>query len=174
MPASNERVPNKALSGTELKQIILNQITATLDRDGMLSNNIAFGRVSFEVRVSMHLDNPMYPLHTIEVLSVPASKQQIVAKPELAAIELGPLVEPLSEDERMPSTELATQIASPNMARVSNGMPLQIQKRNLNTGQMETVEQKFVGDMPDPEEVGNITVQRDTAKEQRDKWKRRR
>jgi hypothetical protein len=44
MGASHDRIPNKPLSGTELKAIILRDVAAILDRDGMYTNNIAFGQ----------------------------------------------------------------------------------------------------------------------------------
>lgn len=170
MPASHERVANRPLSGTELKKIILKDVEAILDKDGMLSNNLAYGRIAYEVRVSMHLDNAAYPEHISTIYSRPRSKSEVEKEPELAAIELGPLVEPLTEDETVASTEVQRQIASPNMARVENGLPLQIEKRDLDTGTVKIVEQKFKGDIPDPAEVGNVVTASLTSEDQRAKW----
>ena len=172
MPASHERVPNKSLSGTELKQIILNDVKNMLDRDGMFGNNLAFARVAYEVRVSMHLDNPSYPEHVSTTVSRPHSKQQIEKQPELAAIEIGPLVEPVTDEEAITSEERQRQINSPNMARIENDMPLTISKRDMDTGRPIEVQQKFTGDMPDPAEVGNVSADSNKSEEQRDKWGR--
>src|SRR2546429_7494529 len=118
MPISNERVPNRPLSGLELAKIIQKDVQDILSRDGMFTNNIAFARVSYEVRVSLHLDNPVYPEHISTTLSRPASKQQVEAQPELAAIETSPLKDPLSVEELIASEERHREIQSPNMARV--------------------------------------------------------
>lgn len=171
MPASHERIPNRSLSGTELVQIIERDVHNILTRDGMFTNNIAFARVSYEVRVSVHLDNPIYPEHIAIVLSRPQSKQEIEKDPQLAAIEPSPLVEPLTEQETVFSEEMHREIASPNMARIEHEIPLIIEKRNLDTNMIERKEQKFVGDIPDPATVGNITSDKSTGDDQRQQWK---
>lgn len=166
MPASHERVPNRPLAGNELVQIIEKDVHDILARDGMFTQNIAFGRASYEVRISMHLDNPIYPQHVATIQSRPAAVNVISLKPEMAALETFPLADnegnkpELTEDETMFSTERHREIASPNAARVEHGMPLKIEKRNLDTGVTELKDQKFVGDLPDPLSVGNLT--RDT------------
>lgn len=176
MPASHERVPNRPLSGLELAQIIEKDVKNILQRDGMLSNNVAFSRVSFEVRVSIHMDNPIYPEHVITVHSRPPAVNVLPIHPELAALESAPLSDgegegpELSEDETVFSVETHRQVASPNMARVENGMPIKIEKRNMDTGQVELKDQKFTGDMPDPLSVGNLTQSVDTSEDQRAKW----
>lgn len=178
MPISNERVPNKPLSGPELVQIIEKDVHDILSRDGMFNINIAFRRVSYEVRVTMHLDNPIYPEHVSTTLSRPAGKNVVEVKPELGALEPHPLADnergkpELSEDETIFSQERHREIASPNMARVEHGIPLKIDKRNMDTGVMETKEQKFIGDIPDPLSVGNLTRDLDTASSERVKLNR--
>lgn len=172
MPASNERIPNKGLAGPELLQIIEKDVHDVLTRDGMFSQNLAFGRVSYEVRVSLHLDNPLYPLHVSEVHSRPASIQQVAANAALEAIEFAPLKEPLTEDETVVSNERQRQIASPNMARVEHDLPMTIAKHNLDTGHIENKVIKYVGDTPDPADVGNVIADKETSEDQRSKWKK--
>lgn len=170
MPASHEKIPNRPLAGNELVQIIERDVHDILTRDGMFTQNIAFGRVSYEIRVSLHLDNPLYPQHVSTVMSRPASKQQIAADPALAAVEYGPLVDPLTEDETVFAQERHREIQSPNAARVENGMPLILEKKNLDTGAVEQVQQMYKGDMPDPLSVGNLIRDDGVSDDQRQKW----
>ena len=172
MPASHERVPNKALSGAELKEIIKKEVAKILDRDGMYSNNLAYGRVSFEVRVSLHLDNPRYPLHISEVLSRPASKQEVETEPDLAAL-ISPPLEDESDDAVIVSTEEQVAIASPNVARIENDMPLTITTKDMDTGFPKEVQQKFKGSIPDPAEVGNVRKTVDSTQDQKNKWRKK-
>jgi hypothetical protein len=172
MPASHERIPNRLLSGVELRTIILKDVQDILEKDGMFTNNIAFGRVAYEVRVSVHMDNPYYPEHVSTTLSRRASDQQIESNPGIDAIELGPLIEPLSDNDAVFSEERQRQIASPNLARAEHDLPIQIQKRNMQTGIVETHEQKFKGEFPDPAEVGNVVSDKTTIEDQRQKWNR--
>ena len=172
MPASSERVPNSPLSGHELVEIIKKDVADILGRDGLFTSNIAFPRVSYEVRVSVHMDNPMCPKHETVIQSRIASKQQVAANPELASIETPPLAEPLTESETVFSEETTRQVASPNMARIEAGLPIQIDKRNPDTGFMERKDIKYTGDVPEPSSVGNVSETNPTSEDQRQKWNR--
>lgn len=171
MPASHERVPNRPLSGVELRKIIERDVNRILERDGMFTQNIAFGRVSYEVRVSIHMDNPMYPLHEANILSQPASKQEVEADPTLGALGKGPL-DNVSDDEALFSEEVHREIASPNVARLEAELPLIMEKRNMDTGVVEQKEVHYTGDVPDPATVGNVTTETQTINDQRAKWNR--
>lgn len=174
MPSSLDRVPNTPLSGSELRQIIEKRVHEVLMRDGLFTQNIAFSRVSFEVRVSIHLDNPLYPEHISNVYSSIPSKQEVETLPQLGALEPPPLIEPTSDEEAVFSEELAETIASPNMARITNGLPIIVQKTNMDTGQIENKEIKYAnaGGSPDPMSVGNLIRETSTVEDQRTKWKR--
>lgn len=166
MPASHERVPNRALSGSELAKIIKNKVNATIDRDGMFTSHIAYERVSFEVLVTVHMDNPSYPQHVSQALSIGPSKQEVAKDPNMAAIEPFPLSGNVA-DEVIFSQETKVVIESPNVARVENELPLLDQKVDLATGQLVNREIMYRGDMPDPASVGNteeITNKVDEAK----------
>lgn len=168
MPASHERVPNRPLSGRELGEIIKKDAAALVDRDGMFNNNIAYGRVSYELRITMHVDNPIYPEHISKVLSKRASIQEVEAKPELASIEIPPLAEP-SEEDTVVSLERQRTIASPNAARVEHDMPLIMGGHATELQPDGTFDKKikYTGDKPDPASVGNITSDKDVSESQR-------
>lgn len=172
MPASHEQIPNKPLSGSELVEIIEKLVHKTLTKDGMFSQNIAFRRVSAEVRVSLHMDNPVYPEHVATALTQRASIQEIEANPQLAALEAPPLKLPLSGEETVFSEETHIEIASPNMARISNDMPIIQERRNLDTNQIDRKEVRYTGDLPDPATVGNTSTTTGTSVDQRQKWDR--
>ena len=170
MPASNERIPNKPLSGSELKEIILKDVDFVLTRDGMLSHNIAFGRVSYEVRVSIHMDNPLYPEHISVILSRAASKQQVEANPSLSSIEPTPPLKNTSDVDVVFSEEIHREISSPNMARIEASMPVFKLNKNLDTGVVEEIPIKYSGDTVNPGEVGNKKVETRTVEDQSRKW----
>jgi len=143
MPTSNEIVPNRPLTGIEAKQIILADVHAMLDRDGMFTEYIAFSRLSYEVVVKLHLDNPAYPNHT----SVVQSRKE-PSKP--AVIEPPPLANPRPQ----PETEIVVAkrrsrvVESPNKERVKRGMPVTVTARSTETGHFEDKQVKY-----DPESL---------------------
>lgn len=167
MPPTNERIQNKPLSGVELKEIILKDFADMLDRDGMFSNNLGYPRVVYEVRLSLHLDNPLYPQHVSTRPSRPASKQQVEANSAMAAIESPPLNNP--DQDVVSSREVSAAIMSPNMARIEHDMPLK------NTVRGDEKDVKYMGDKPSEEEqkaVGNTKTIKDTSEQQAVAWGR--
>lgn len=171
MPASHEKLPNRNLSGPELASIIKKDVSNIIDRDGMFNNNISYARVSYEVRVSLHVDNPIYPMHVSTTQSRKASIQQVEADPQLMAIETAPLKEPLTQEEVVVSTERSRTISSPNASRVEHDMPLIHTVKDPQSGYVDK-EINYSGDKPDPASVGNVSSDKDTTEEQRTAWGR--
>lgn len=169
MPATYERIPNRNLSGPELAAIIIKDVQDIISRDGMFNLNISYGRVSYEVRISLHMDNPIYPQHITTVLSKGPSVQEAAASPQLTALEPPPLKAPLTEGEAVSSTEKHRVIMSPNMSRIENDMPLIQSVRDPQLGPVDK-EVKYTGDKPDPASVGNATTEKDTTEQQRATW----
>lgn len=165
MPASNEQIKNRLLSGAELSKIIQHNVTDILGRDGMFTSRIAFGRVSYEVRVTLHLDNPSYPEHVSVTVSRPPSDQQAEANPALKAIELGMPLKNASEESMVIATEVTATISSPNAARIEHELPLITQALNAN-GYREDKEIKYTGDPIDPVKAGNVATLKDVSEEQ--------
>lgn len=164
MPASHERIANRPLSGQELKEIILKDVARTLDRDGMFIQNIAYSRVSYEVRTTLHLDIMTMPEHISTTLSKAASKQESDAKPELKSIEAGPTLNNPSDDDVVDSVEVHREINSPNGARVEHDMPLPLGKIDVESGKEKTI--TYEGDKPDPESMGNRSSIEDKSDEE--------
>jgi hypothetical protein len=126
MPTGRETVVNKALSGDELKRIILADCQRLVDAEGMLSPHIAFGRVGYTISLKLHVDNPFIPDTTVEIASRTPSIQQLEKSPELAAIESAPLSSPSAESEPG-AMDLTRTIDSPNAERLREGMPVPVQ-----------------------------------------------
>lgn len=169
MPASNERVPNRPLSGIELRTIIQKDVAKILERDGMFTGNIAYNRVAYEVRVSLHAEIAGMPEYLSTTLSRPASKQEIEADPALSAIEEGGKALVNASDESVvSSTETTREIKSPNASRVEHDMPLPLGKLNAE-GREETI--TYEGDKPDPASVGNRSETKDTSEGQEIRWR---
>lgn len=103
MPTKSETAINRALSAAELSTILRRDFDALLARDGMLSSStIAFGRVAYEIRITLHLANPAYPEHRAAAVSRRFSRQEVSADPILAVVEPPPLApepDPLCAEE---------------------------------------------------------------------------
>lgn len=151
MPTSKELVANRPLTGQELSKIILADLAFILARDTMLSAHVAYGRVSYDLRVTLHMDNPAYPEHTTRTVSIRKSDNELVADPSLSAIEGAPPLTSPSKDSVLHSTERHRSIESPNLARLEHGLPVTI---IANDSAGHAVERKVVYPAEAAEGVG--------------------
>jgi hypothetical protein len=124
MPSSREIVLNLALSGDELKEIILADISRLLRAEGMLSSNAAFGKVAYTLALKLHLDNPFFPESLTRIDSQPATLRQVEDSPALASVMRPPL--PSSATRSVGGTVIHRDIASPNVERVRLGIPVPV------------------------------------------------
>lgn len=135
MPTQNEIVTNRALSGTELREIIRQKLDHLMNEEGLLTHYVAYGRIAFTLKLSLHLDNAWNRESEIEGSSAPAG----VNVPELAALESPPLTDP-SADAIISSTQLDYSIDSPNAERLRHGLPVPIDvKQRDGTTSQESV-----------------------------------
>lgn len=135
MPTSKELVSNRPLQGAELTKIILSDVSRILSSSGLLSGHIAYGRVAYEVRVILHMDNPAYPRAEELIQSRPYPKDVTEGEhghPELASVESLPLKD-VSPDAYLAADSLARDIQSPNAARVEHGLPITVIHRTPNS-----------------------------------------
>lgn len=166
MPASNETVPNRPLSGNELKKIILKDVDSILDKDGMFSINIAYGRVAYEITVKLHIDNPMYPEHKTVIASRPPATND----PDLEkkALERAPLRN-TGEEGLAVGMVRERVIDSPNAVRVEMELPVTILRKDLNDGVLK--EEKVTYDNRDmPEGDKGKVVDKDISKSVEEDW----
>ena len=127
MPTSKELVSNKPLAGTELAAIIESDVRRMLDGSGFLRGQVAYGRIAYELRLTLHLDLPSMPLAVDATRSRTQPTAAVAANPALGALEPSmPLAAP-SSDSVLSSTELRRDIQSPNLARVEHTLPIEVE-----------------------------------------------
>lgn len=162
MPTSKEIVHQRPLQGAELSKIIVADITKVLANSGCFTGHIAYGRCAYEVRVILHLDNPAYPTVTETVRSKAYPRDVTEGEhgsSELAAVEPLPLREP-SADAYLAADELHREIVSPNAARVENGLPITVIRREQNSETREelvTYSKDAIEGQPNPNPEPVIT-----------------
>jgi hypothetical protein len=167
MPLARETVHNKPLNGRELKEIIRQDFAKQLESNGLLTDYIGYGRIGYEIRLTLHLDNFARTVATPTVSpSRPASKQEVEAVPGLAAIEAAPLQNP-SPDAVVDGTRLTRNITSPNAERVRAGLGVPIVRQQMDGSKIE----ETVKYPPDPTfGEGNLGIE-DVSAAMRREWK---
>lgn len=140
-PTQRELVSNKALAGTELAQIILSDVARMLSDNGLLAGQIAYSRIAFELRLTLHLGLPSLPVSVDSVLSRPVAADIVAAAPELAALEPGPTLADPPADAIFASTELTRDIDSPNLARIEHSLPIEVTTMGQDGHQTERLVQ---------------------------------
>jgi hypothetical protein len=125
VPTSKEVVSNKSLSGLELASIILADASRMLEGNGLLSGHMAFGRVSYDLTLTLHLDLPQMPESSDSVRSRQRADDEVRAKPELGAIEPMPL-ENATGGAVIDGSLVTRIIDSPNLARIEHGLPIEV------------------------------------------------
>lgn len=163
MPTSNEIASNRPLSGTELRQIMLNDLANILSLDGMFSLHIGYGRVSYKLRVEVQIDNPAYPKHTVQT----QAKAAAVNEPDetLRALTPPPIPSP-SEASVFAASERTRVIDSPNHARLEHNLPITILQRDGNDGILKEREVHYNNEGLEP---GNV-VDEDVTEQAADEW----
>lgn len=133
-----QSIPGRSLNGTELKTILLNDVSRILDQDGMMANHIAYSQVAYEVVIKLHLNNASYPEHTSRTVSRGATDQEIAKSPEsgLESVEAFPMKDLTDETVRV-GRKRDRKITSTNLARIENDIPIEIQVRQSD-GSVET------------------------------------
>jgi hypothetical protein len=159
MPSGKETIVNKALSGSELKEIIRRKLDRLMDNEGLLNAYVAYGRVGFTLNLKLHLDNMMQRESEIEGSSD-------VGTP---GTEAPPLTDP-SPEAIIAGTELDYSIDSPNAERLRHELPVVLDvKQPDGTISQQTVKYPKE-DAPEPLE-GNEQI-RDTTPLARAAWKK--
>lgn len=161
---SRETVVNKALSGSELKRIILADFERALDNDGLLSPHIAYGRISYTLIYRLHMDNPMRPESEMKIDSKPMGKNVVEGAPEYGAIEHPPLTD-ATDDQVVSATTVDRVITSPNAERVRVGIPIPVRVKQMDG--TTTEEQITYPPQPDLGD-GDVTVTDSTDEAERE------
>jgi hypothetical protein len=162
MPTEREAVVNKALSGLELKELILRDVRKLLDADGMLTAISAYSRVAYSFRLRMHLDNLMQRETISHGASAPQPGNAIAQNPQLAAVEGAPPLRDASFDSAVSGVELTRTITSPNAERLNAGMPITVDAREQDGSKVQRSVSYPVpeaGEVPEDVKVDDVTAQ---------------
>jgi hypothetical protein len=130
-----------------------------LNRDAMFSSRLSYPRAAYQIKVQLFLPNPQFPTHTAQTASAnPARNEQDLKKKLLTTPPKGIAATVGMQRDRV--------IESPNLARLSNDMPITIQRRNPESGRIEEVPVQYQGEgatekYPDL----NLPQDKDIAKE---------
>jgi hypothetical protein len=136
---SKELVVNKGLSGEETKQLIRRDFERLLSNEGLLSPHVAYGRIAWDVRLRLHMQNPLLPESESHVKSQRAGRNIIADEPGLAAVEPLPLT-PAPDSATISASEISHEVSSPNLERVHAGLPVPVNvKQNDGTTTQEQV-----------------------------------
>lgn len=152
MPLSTEHVPNKALNGRELIEIVVNDVRRVLEQHGLFSVYVAYPRVAYKIQLHFEFPNPFQK--STDVLITPATapqpKDNILVPPLDFAEGEDEIVEVQLESER--------EVESPNQARIDNLLPITVTVQD----QGKTVERKINYD-PSDYPAGKPPVDRDLS-----------
>lgn len=161
MPTASETVPNKALSGAELKTIMLERFKHLLAGECMLADHVAYGRITYDITLRMHVDNPFVIGPSVSTISAqPVGRNILQSAPEMGAIESGPpLREPLTREATASGSRISEEIKSPNRARLAAGLPVPVDVRQRDGSTLtESVTYPPQEDLSDAK-VEDITAQ---------------
>jgi len=130
-PVQNEKVVNRPLTGSELKSYLLSICQRLLDAEGMLSEHVAFGKVSGNIKLTLKLDNAYFPE---SVTSIDFQKEDLTA--------------PLSNDNEFAQQTATWTMDNPNAERVRLGLKVPVETKQLDgTRQIEHI--LYPSDMED-------------------------
>jgi hypothetical protein len=170
---TRESVPNTALSGAELKQLLRDDTDRLLDNFGELATNTAFGRCSYTIEVRLVLANIWHSDAVIRGESRAAARDQIELRPELTALEPppSPASAPLPADTTVAAESLTRDITSPNLERLRMGLPIPVlQKQPDGTVTTEHITYPKDNDLVTSIGAGQVRIT-DISEETRVAWK---
>lgn len=157
MTLATETVVNRALSGEELKTIIRADFERALAGEGLLSHYLAYGRISYDITLRLHLDNPMCKESSVTV-ATKISADGLTAPP--------PLTDTTPEAVAS-GTRVERAIDSPNAERLRNGIPIPVRSPQ----QDGTVTTELVKYPPDPTLGDGDVKMTDVTADVRAAWK---
>jgi len=122
-----ESIPQRALSGAEIKAIMVEKFQFMLSQNTRLSDYMAYGRLAYDITVRIHVDNA-HPIVDVTE-SAPIGRNIVDSAPELGAIESGPpLVNPSPKAETS-GTRLSNDKTHPNLERLAHHLPIPVETR---------------------------------------------
>lgn len=132
-----EAQPNKALSGKELRNLMVKDFSDMLDQDTMLASHIAYRQVAYSISSKIMLSNPIIPDWTNKVKSKKSTANQVEESEALTAVEAFPLKRTADDEPVNIGVERTRQIVSPNQSRIENELPVPITRRTPDGDSVE-------------------------------------
>lgn len=124
---STSTVPNLALTGAELKQVILDNLKQVLDNDCQFNPFITYRRAAFTVTVVLHAINPD------TVVPKPRARAQTFPKADPGkGIEAKLPLDLLPDEEGvLIGLERTVTVDNPNLTRVHHGIPIVVAQKAM-------------------------------------------
>jgi hypothetical protein len=172
MPASYEAVPNKSISGDEAAQIILSDVKYVLERDGVLTEHIAFPELSYKITVEIQMNNSTYPKHVMFVQSRPKPGQHEAVKPfPLPQVIVGE-GEEAQEQIAGIALERTRKVTNPNKERIKRGMGITVVAPDPKTGHLAERKVKYDESTLSPEDLdlNEGAVDKNVTEAKRKEW----
>jgi len=73
MPTGREVVPNKSLTGSEIRELLRLDFERLMDNEAMLNGYLAYPRIAWIIGLELQMDNALAPRSYIEVMSRPVA-----------------------------------------------------------------------------------------------------
>jgi len=163
---SQEVIANKALSGTELRELVSKDLATMLEMDGMLAGHIAYGTVSYEITVKFHTSRPVEPTWQNRITSRGATLQETELNPGLGLEALAAFPLKDADDDAVAfGMQRTREISSPNLTRIQEGLPILITTRESDGQFQEKSVLYETADLPDGVVVEGVTDKELTAAE---------
>lgn len=135
--------PNKPLSGKELRNLIVNDISSVLDQDVMLQHHVAYKQVAYQITVKIMVNNPIIPDWKNKITSKKSTLQQVDANATMESVEAFPLKHEETDEAMDFGMERTRTIESPNQSRIENGLKVPVTRR---TAEGDVVEEGILYD----------------------------
>src|SRR5262249_53560000 len=110
-PATSEKVVNTALSGKEMKKLILADFERVLANDGSLTDYVAYGRGGWKIVLTLETGNP----RMLESVSTVEGGEKLPIEGAVTT-----------------ASELERKFDSPNEERLRAGMPIPVKSKELD------------------------------------------
>ncbi len=161
MPTSRERVPNKPLTGAEVAKVIIERITRRFADDGTFNEMYAYREVAFDIKVRVHLGEPV-GAHDVVTEGVVRDGEVERGAPPLP-----------TENGEVVAFDLHHEVESPNLERVALGLPITIAAHAPSApGDIfPRIEQHEVKYDPDSYPKPEPPVETDKTAETAEQWK---
>lgn len=122
MELTINKIPNKALTGDEVKEIMCKEFRAMLEREYYMTRVIAFRRVSATLTATFHLGEPFKTPQEV--------KSRLAADSDTALEGEYPLTN-ADDSAVVVGLERDVKLENPNADRISHDMPIRIQEREM-------------------------------------------